>query len=296
MKKISLILIFILVFSFSSAAMAQDIPDFESVKISLWPEYDNTQNLVIYQMVLSQKTALPAQLEFEVPASVATIWTVAVGDSFETVADAGVNYSFVNGLLRLTAESRYIQIEYYDQLTKTGSERVYDLVWPGTYAVGDFSFELRQPLQSSGVEITPAMPSTIMDSEGFVVSSGSGLGVAQGSPTAFSIKYQRTTEEPSISFMQIEAAPTAVTQADPQTNWFDYVPWLIGALGVIFLAIAGFVFFNSSNNSIPAARKRHPRSGDGSNSSGLPIHCSECGKRASPGDKFCRVCGEKLRR
>lgn len=296
MKKISLLLILILTLTITSAAFAQEIPDLESAHISLWPEYDNQQNLVIYQLVLSQKTALPAQLEFELPSSVASIWTVAIGDSFETVADAGVQYSFVNGLLRVTAQQRYIQFEYYDQITKTGSDRSYDFVWPGKYAVGDFSFELRQPLQSSNVQVTPALPTTIMDAEGFVVSSGSGLALEQKGPSTFSIKYQRSTDEPSISFMQIEAAPTAVTQSDQRSNWIEYLPWVIGALGVIFLGIAGFVFFNSSKNSMPPARRRHSRGNEKSNDVGLPVHCSECGRRASPGDKFCRVCGEKLRR
>lgn len=297
MKKLIPIFILLLLISVFNPVTAQEIPEFENVFVSLWPEYDNQQNLVIIQIQLSQKTTLPTKLDLPIPSSVKSIWTVAVGDSFETVADSGVVYSLENGLLTLAALDRYIHIEYYDPLIKTGSERTYDFVWQDKYPANNFSFEFRQPLQSTNVQVSPALPSSIMDPEGFIVSSNSNLPINKGKTTTVSIKYQRNTNEPSTNFLQIQTAPTAVSQTDTQANWIDYLPWAIGVIGLIFIIIAGYVFFSSGVNGTPIPRKRHPRAtGHGNDSSdNVPVYCPQCGKRASIGDKFCRVCGEKIR-
>lgn len=296
MKKLIPIFLIMLLIGIFGRVTAQESVEFESVNVSLWPEYDNQQNLVIYQIQLSQRASLPAIIELQIPSTVTNVWTIAVGDSFDTVSDTGVTYKLNNGVISLTAQKRYIQIEYYDQIKKTGTDRVYDFVWPGRYPVNSFSFELRQPLRSTNVRIQPAMASTLMDSEGFIVSSSSNLELNSGSPTTIKIAYQRDTDEPSITFMQVEAAPTAVAQSDPQTQLLDYLPWIIGTLGVIFLAVAGVIFLNSSNSSGLSKGKRLPKQVELKQpSSDQPTHCPQCGKRAIAGDKFCRVCGEKLK-
>lgn len=297
MKKLIPIFLIILLLGSFGLAIAQSTVEFENVNVSLWPEYDNQQNLIITQIQLSQRVSLPAKIELDVPSTVTNIWTIAIGDSFETVADAGVVYELKDGKLSLTAEGRYIQIEYYDQIKKTGTDRAYDYVWSGKYPVTNFAFELRQPLRSTNVQIEPPMASTLMDNEGFIVSSNSSLKVKTGTSTTISVNYQRDTDEPSISFMQVEAAPTAVAQADTQTVWLDYLPWVIGGLGVIFLAVAGFIFMNSSSGKTPKVKHQLKRGGNPKTTStdSLPVHCPQCGKRAVPGDKFCRICGEKLK-
>jgi len=296
MKRLIPILVLLLLFSTFGTAAAQESPEFEALFVSVWPEYDNQQNLVIIQFQLSPKTTLPAKIELPIPSSVTSVWTVAVGDSFETVVDAGVVYTFENGVLSINAQNRYVHIEYYDQLMKTGSERSYDFVWQGKYPVSNFSFEFKQPLHSSDVKVFPAMSSSIMDPEGFIVSSNPNLTLKDGEATTISISYKRDTDEPSTSFMQIETAPTAVSQTDTQTNWIDYLPWVIGALGLIFVMIAGYVFFNTGVKPSANPRKRHQSAFDRevSPSDDIPVYCPQCGKRASPGAKFCRVCGEKL--
>jgi len=297
MKRLIPILVLLLLISNFGAAAAQESPEFETVFVSVWPEYDNQENLVIIQFQLSPKTTLPAKIDLPLPSGVSSVWTVAVGDSFETVVDRDVVYTVENGVLSINAMNRYVHIEYYDQLKKTGSERSYDFVWQDKYSVSTFSFEFKQPLKSSDVQVIPAMSSSIMDPEGFIVSSNSNLTLKDGEPTTISISYKRDTDEPSTSFMKIATAPTAVSQTDNQTNWIDYLPWVIGGLGLIFVIIAGYVFFNTGVRSAPAPRKRHSGSTDHEVSSGdqIPVYCPQCGKRASPGDKFCRVCGEKIR-
>jgi len=296
MKKLIPILLIMLVIGMFSNVAAQEAVEFETVSVSSWPEYDNQQNLIIYQMQLSQRVSLPAKIELDLPASVTNIWTIAIGDSFDTVADAGVVYELKDGKLTLTAEGRYIQIEYYDQIKKTGADRSYQYVWPGKYPVNNFSFELRQPLRSTNVQIEPAMASTLMDNEGFIVSSNSSLKVKTGVPTTISIQYQRDTDEPSISFMQVQTSPTAVAQADSQTQWLDFLPWVIGGVGFIFLVVAAVIFFTSNTSGKPKTKQRtKPIDHQPSITGAMPTHCPQCGKRANPGDKFCRVCGEKLK-
>jgi hypothetical protein len=46
----------------------------------------------------------------------------------------------------------------------------------------------------------------------------------------------------------------------------------------------------------PSARARLRRAaGRGGDNESVELYCHECGTRAQTGDRFCRVCGSKLR-
>lgn len=297
-KLILLILVAILAFAPMPAA-AQQTLDFDSVAVSIWPEFDNQDALVIYKLALSPKVTLPAQIELKIPSTVNRLWTIAVGDSFETVSDSGVDSQFQTGdsfsTISLTAKSRFIQIEYYDTLKKSGTQRDYTYQWNGEGSVGTFLFEVRQPLQTSNFNATPSLGAPTVDSMGFQTANATQFDVQTGQRLIYKFSYERQTDEPSTAFLQVEQPDQPTTET--QSTFTDILPWLLGGLGVVFLGVATFLYFTSgraSRASVAEGRRRHtPR--PPSSATGNPVHCPECGNRSVPGDKFCRTCGAKLR-
>ncbi|MBV5330887.1 hypothetical protein JZU69_00335, partial [bacterium] len=81
-------------FVFPSFAFAQDEIAIESVNVSLWPEYDKADMLVINSIMLSEGAAFPVQLDVRIPAD-AVLHTVAVGESSNSVSDQGVEKTTV---------------------------------------------------------------------------------------------------------------------------------------------------------------------------------------------------------
>jgi len=289
----------------STRAYAQNAISFNTLDVSVWPEYDTPSVLVIYKISLAPQISLPADIFLRMPAGVSKLSAVAVGSTADTVSDAGVNYQFKPGAdfaqVTVKAAARFIQVEYYDPgLTKKGNRHQYVYEWPGDTSVDNFHFEFRQPLQSSNLSIEPALVNTVVDGEGFQVSDFTQTGVRVGQKLAFTIKYQRDTDSPSTSFLKVQPSAPLDQTLPGQSGWTTYLPWGLGGLGLALLFVAGWVYWSSSRvNGVPvAARKRHT-AGHGvaeSADAGQQVHCSQCGKRAQVGDRFCRACGARIRR
>jgi hypothetical protein len=284
------------------SARAQNTVDFSSVDVSLWPEYDTPTVLVIYKIGLAPQTALPVEITLRFPSTVQKPNAVAVGKTPETVSDQGVEYKFASGAdfatLTIKATEPYIQMEYYDPaLAKSGAQRQYVYEWPGDFAVGNFRFELRAPLKSSNLNVVPALTDTLVDGDGFQLSEWKKTDVKVGQKLSFTINYQRDTDSPSTSFLQVQSSLPLDQNVQGQSTWISYLPWALGGLGVVLLFIAGGVYWTSGRTGlvVSRSRKRHSAASEELGDDKKQVHCAQCGKRAQPGDRFCRVCGARIR-
>ncbi|MBE9524314.1 MAG: zinc ribbon domain-containing protein, partial [Chloroflexi bacterium] len=80
----------------------------------------------------------------------------------------------------------------------------------------------------------------------------------------------------------------------------DCLPWILGALGVALVTGSIWWYWYSSREIAPARKttNRGRRSSSITRSqteTSTGHHCHQCGKRAAKNDRFCRVCGTKLR-
>jgi len=283
---------------------AQGVVSFNSVDVSVWPEYDTPAVLVIYKIALAPQTIFPVEITLRLPATVQKPNAVAVGKTPETVSDQGVEYKFVPGAdfatLTIKATDPFIQMEYYDPgLVKNGAQRQYVYEWLGDFTVGNFRFELREPLKASNLSVDPALTNTVLDNNGFQFSEWKQGALKIGQKLSFTIRYQRDTDSPSTSFLQVQSSLPLDQNVPGQSTFISYLPWALGGLGVVLLLIAGGVYWASSRTgrAVSRPRKRHPSAaseepGDDEEQ----VHCAQCGKRAQPGDRFCRACGARIRR
>lgn len=303
MRKLVIFAVAMAVFGLPAAARAQGSTSLASAAVSIWPEYDRPTALVIAELMLPSNAALPAQITLRVPSSVEKVQAVAVGSAFDNVTDQGIDYTFSKGEpwseIKINANGRAIRVEYYDAaLKKTGNTRQYTYVWPGDYAVDDFSFELRAPLQSSNVTSQPPLNRDIVDQDGFQYWTAHPGKLDQDQQYTLAFKYDRSTDLPSTAFLVGPNSGGTVASASSQQNFiYEQLPYIIGLLGVALL-IGGGVWFwrsgraNSSRGRVP--RRRHTAGRESDTGDG-EIYCHNCGKRASPSDRFCRACGTRLR-
>jgi hypothetical protein len=117
-----------------------------------------------------------------------------------------------------------------------------------------------------------------------------------GETFSISLGYQKTTDRLSTSGQSVEP----VEDLGSGISGFrlsELLPWMIGILGLVLIA-AGFIYFLSTrkgSKSGRAGRKRHAPSRTEEAAAGA-TYCHQCGRRAQPGDQFCRACGTRLRK
>lgn len=285
-------------------AQAQSTVGFSSVDVSVWPEYDTPTVLVIHKIALAPQTTLPVEIVLRLPATVQKTNAVAIGKTPETVSDQGVEYKFAAGTdfatLTIKVTDPYIQMEYYDPgLAKNGTQRQYVYAWLGDFPVDSFRLELREPLKSSNLSADPALTKIGSDSDGFQLNEWKQAGLKVGQKLSFTINYQRDTDSPSTSFLQVQPSIPLEQNVSGQTSLISYLPWALGGLGLALLFIAGWIYWVSGRTGQTSVkqRKRHVSAehGDTDDPEGQ-IYCAQCGKRAQAGDRFCRACGARIKR
>ncbi len=274
-----------------------------SVSVQLWPEFDKPSMLVIYEIALSEDTALPLDLDFRMPAD-GTLHVIAVGSTPETVSDTGIVYEVDEGSLWTTVSiksvsQRVIRIEYYDNLEKQGNARHYLYRWPSDYAVDSFAIRFQMPVDASELQTVPALNTSFAGDFGLTYYAEDFGSLPAGQAFTLEVDYQKTTDTLSVSGPNIQPAEN-LTNAPGRVTLAKYVPWVLGGLGILLIlfGLAGGLVYWQGRLRGPSteARKHHaPRREANGEQSGA-IYCHQCGRRAQPGDVFCRACGTRMRR
>lgn len=300
MRKLVILAAALAAFGLVSAAQAQGLGSLTSAAVSIWPEYDRPTALVITELILPDTASLPAQVTLRVPSSVEKVQAVAVGNALDSVTDQGIDYTFTKGdpwsEIKINASGRAIRVEYYDSaLQKNGATRQYTYVWPGDYAVDAFSLELRAPLQASDVTSQPPLNKDIVDQDGFQYWTTHPGKLEQGTEYSVAFKYDRSTDLPSTAFLVGNSS--VATPPSGQNFVYEKLPYIIGLVGLALLIGGGVWFWRSGRES--SGRGRGPRKRhevrEEQDPADSAIYCHNCGRRASPSDRYCRACGTRLR-
>ena len=283
-----------------SGAYAQGDVKFSSLEVDLWPEYDQPSLLVIYRAVLSDEVSLPAQLTFRIPTVAGRPTAVAVGQTLDSVADVESDVQ-TNGEwaeVSFLAAAPAVQIEYYDPgLAKTGNQRRFTYTWPGDYGVDDLRIQVQQPVDASEMSISPALEPGSQGQDGLTYYNKDIGSVAAGEPFTIQANYRKGSDTLTVRNLSVEpGAPAERTGGNLRSDMMAALPWILGLLGVILIVGGGLWYWQSGRSGVRSpARRRKPASARESTPAEGYIYCHNCGKRAGPGDRFCRTCGTKLR-
>jgi len=278
---------------------AQGGARFSAVEIDLWPEFDRPAVLVIQHFTLASDIVLPAGLTVRIPAQ-ATVNAVASKE----VGGALVNIDYdrqIQGdwaLISLSAASRDIQIEYYDTLIQQGATRQYVFLWPGDYAVDSFAVQFQMPIEASDLQAKPTLPNSSVGADGLTYYTSEFGSLAVEQTFTLEVTYQKATDTLSAPSLNLQPAENPAN-ATGRVTWTQYVPWVLGILGVILILfglVAGVLYWQSRwRNSGGVTRQRHASRREKTGGQSEEIYCHQCGRRAQPGDLFCRACGTRLR-
>jgi hypothetical protein len=283
---------------------AQQRIAFSTLQIDLWPEYDRPTMLVIFRARLSPDVQLPATITFRIPAAAGE--PNAVAERPENGGPLNVEYTRdVEGdwaLIRLTATLPNIQLEYYDPaFEKDGSARNYVYQWPGDYDVDQLIMLVQQPTGATDLQTFPRLSNITQDAEG-VVYYGAEIGSLKASETfELTVSYQKESDSLTAELLPIQPSAPITVETPGRVNFVNIIPWGIGLLGVAIIVAGVYWYWASGQKQVRSQsgkrqRRRQTLPETTDNLVRTEEHfCHQCGKRAEPGDRFCRACGTKLR-
>jgi hypothetical protein len=297
-------LIFVLLLGltiFPAAAKAQGGggTQLDSLNIQLWSEYDQPSMLVINQFVVSQDTALPAQVTLRFPKE-GNLVAVAVesnGDLLNKIFEGPEEQGSWQQIKINVDSYDPHRIEYYQPLTRDGNKRHFQYQWFGDYYVKDFQIAMLVPADSTELTTSPVLQNTTTTADGAAIAgSVTRNDLRMGNSFQFQLDYERTSDT------LIQSNPDQVDPVQPSAPVDENtpgrvsianLPLIIGGFGLALIMIALFSYWRSTQTSEEKTPRRRRRpveeAGD------RQAYCHECGARAHPGDRFCRTCGSRLK-
>jgi hypothetical protein len=300
------VIVFFLIFSLllPFSVRAQDPITLSALQIGIWPEFDKPSALVIYQMTLSASTNYPAAVSIRIPITAGEPNAVASRQVDRSLIDIDRTRQVVGkwAIITFTTTTPEVQFEYYDPgLMKDGDARHYTYAWPGDYAVSRLSIQVQQPARSTDLRISPSLGSGATGSDGLTYFTQDLGAVSAGQTFQITIDYQKSNDILSAETLQVGSSAPIPQGTSGELNLTAWLPWVLGILGAV-LIIGGVFWFWQSGRQRPAPRKKSIRSQAASYEPDLntgpaeaAVYCSQCGKRAMPGDQYCRFCGSTIR-
>jgi hypothetical protein len=127
--------------------------------------------------------------------------------------------------------------------------------------------------------------------------------LSNGQAFSIIIDYQKESEDLSMSSAPIEPSGPLDESAAGRTTMISALPWLLGGLGLLLIGGGIIWYWQSGREKARPKRQRQSRHKPASQqrkeesvvAESEHVYCHQCGKRANPGDRFCRACGKELR-
>lgn len=285
------------VISLPLSAQAQNAIRLASVKAQLWPEYDQRSMLVIYDFELPSDVTLPVSISIRFPKDGNLIAVASLGSNGSLVnADyLGPNVSgdWQSITVQIQTATSY-HIEYYEPLSISGQLRQFTYLWPGDYAVDDLSLSVRIPADTTNITAEPNLQST-QEADGTPALAGDFGPLSAGQEFPLQLTYTKTSDTLSVSQPRLQPSQPLGPNTSGRVMLSNYLPYILGVLGFLVIA-AGVIYIWQSRRSAGLSRERprHPSTQADDDAPGA-IYCHQCGTRAERGDRFCRVCGARLR-
>ena len=266
--------------------------------ISLWPEYDKIQVLVIYRGSVSGDVQLPAEIQFNIlPGTknphVASVTNTGahIHDPFEIkVDDKGTYVSFV-------LKERDFHIEYYfNPFTPGVNDKAFSYSYKSYYQVSNFSYEVQQPVGAFDFKTSPISFQEFTDEKGITHSQVSAGSLAAGETKIVSVSYYKSGSETSLQ---------KIEKSGKSTNIYTII-----STGVLILLISVMIYSYYGNSAkkrskvqrAGAKRKTHTARANANEpsekliyrSDNVPNFCSNCGEKVDYNAIFCGSCGKHI--
>jgi hypothetical protein len=296
MRRSILPLLTLMLLALAEPAAAQSAVTLESIHVQLWPEYDQPSMLVIYDFKLPPDAKLPSSVSIAFPASANLIAVASQASDGSLLNTDYVGPTTSGEWKTITVHvqtAAVYHLEYYQPLNRTGQDREFTYFWLGDYPVGDFSLSVRKPVDTTSITTDPPMQAQ-QASDGATYLSNDFGALAQGRGLSVEVKYARTSDSLSASQQDLQPSQPIDSNTAGRVMLSNYLPYVAGALGVV-LIVGGIIFYWQSNRAGDRGREKRHKPAEDPDRHADAIYCHQCGTRAQDGDRFCRVCGTRLR-
>jgi len=285
----------ILWLGFPVSAGAQSRIALKTVDVQFWPEYDQPSMLVIYDFTLAESVSLPAEVILRIPRE-ANLVAVASNTASGGLINASFDGPTASGdwqsiAVKVETPTTY-HLEYYEPLSRAGTARGFDYLWPGDYPVETFGVYLRASVDTTSVTTDPPL-APVQSNEDVLAYQKSIGALPAGQQFTLHISYEKSSDTLASPSEGLQPSAPVDQNTTGRVMFSNYLPYIVGALGLV-LMLGGVVYYWRSGRRRSGRERRHhtARSEDEKDSE---VYCHQCGARARPGDRFCRICGSKLR-
>jgi len=292
----------------AGVAQAQSSTPLAELNISLWPEYDRPQQvLVLFRGKVADDVPLPAQVSFTLPATVQALNAVAYLDEAQGTLLNISEYDFADGadgkVLSFATPTRQFQFVRDISFSFTPSTDVANL-----------TLELQQPTRAQAFTSDPPPSTTEIGQDGLTYARYQVGAVSAGDSYSLRASYTRSTDNPSAGISvpsSPEQAPVEIGGGGLKDN---LGPILIAAGVLLLIGAFGYWFWSQRSVAVPepalrqpsprsqrqpSSRKRQPspsRSTRRPASGEAPaLYCHRCGTKFRDDAQFCPACGAERR-
>ena len=295
MRKWFLILTMGILFVLPVMVSAQGNLTLASVSVQLWPEYDQPSMLVITDFEVDADTQFPASVTFQIPQD-ANLIAVAAYDASGSLVNAvfdGPNAGSEWQSFTITLNSAAARFEYYQPITFNGDQRVFSYLWNGAYTVNEFSIRVLEPLDTTSLTTIPNLAS-VEQQDGLKYFRGEPVKLSADEQFTLNLDYKKSSNTLITSSQGVQPAAPVDENTPGRVSLSNYLPYLLGGLGVVMI-IGGFAYYWQAGRGSSKKSRRRARSNSDGEQNDEDSYCPQCGVRAKSGDRFCRVCGGRIR-
>ena len=270
-----------------SAALAQaSSTKLSELSIEIWPEFDRPAALVLLRGTIAEGVKLPATVSLRLPATsegpaAVAYSTTPDGNLLNLAHDKTTSGGATT--IKFEAPSRWFHIEFYEPMSTANAARTFTYTWPGDLAVERASAIVQEPAGSQGMTTEPALGNLSTGAGGLSYRAGTLGALAQGKPTAITVKYSKTDARPTVDIKGMRPAQNAQAPAPaaPAAPASGLPQWVVPMSAFAGLALAGVLalvlLWRRKGGEVVAA------------------FCSKCGGVLRADDKFCGKCGAKIK-
>ena len=265
----------------------------ETMKVAIWPEYDDPRVFVTYRGKLPGDAVPPVDVRFLVPKGAEISHTCGLTPAGEHQCRLPRFTEQAGGLeVSYAVPTREFLIEmYYDPFT---GETVRDFEFPftATHPIRQLTIEVQKPLRATSFQVEPAALTTSSDGHGFQYYQRSYSDVTPGQTITTKVMYAKSDNRPSVRPQQNAASVASDRRGGASAS---QAPRIVAIVMASLLVLGlGAYWIRSSNprsRTTPSGRKGASKP---SRSSKVRF-CPSCGAQVQPQHRFCAQCGETLK-
>jgi hypothetical protein len=278
-------------------ALAQNDDRLTSLRIFVWPEYDDPRVLVQYEGELAAQASLPREITLLIP-NQATLYATAFVDANGQLLNTDPPKIQVggDGFTRVTVNlpAPRFHLEFYYNPLQGNPDKTMEFVYKAAQVTDKVSVEIQQPLKASNFRTEPAAVKQTQDSQGFDYAVFDYPALNADQTLRVKVSYTKADPNPSVSkTLPSNSAPAPASV--PAASTSTLIPVVVAVTVLALVALGVFAWWSRENRAWGSASAVGANTRRGKRTRGEGGFCVNCGRALSAEDNFCSRCGTPRR-